>query len=119
MSASSSNSADLTLDARSSYLISGPVIVGNGHNALAADGNLRIALSSKATLTIPAGTLLYAERECESKETLPRSSFLNYPWLSNRCGGNRASSIVFKDVELGYHHLSEWGGLIVKVGWTR
>ena len=35
--------SDLTLDARSSYLISGPVVVGNGHNELASDGNLAVA----------------------------------------------------------------------------
>ena len=50
-------SSDLTLDARSTYLISGPVVVGNGHNELGSDGNLVDGTPlQNVTLTIPRGT---------------------------------------------------------------
>ena len=80
VSYASSYCPDLKLDARSSYLISGPVIVGNGQQALGTDGNLEDGSQlQNATLTIPAGTRLYAERDYPLTTSKPRKSLLQSP----------------------------------------
>ena len=57
-------SEDLTLDPRSAYYINGPVVVGNGHNELTENGDLVDGTAlQRVTLTIPAGTKLYAEND--------------------------------------------------------
>jgi hypothetical protein len=103
---------DLTLDPRSDYIISGPVVVGNGHMPLTADGYLEDGSSLLAVkLTIPAGTRLYADywngNETPSYLQITRGSKI----ISE---GTAENPIVMSARSLGYHSQGDWGGLIVQ-----
>ncbi|MDB2558020.1 thrombospondin type 3 repeat-containing protein, partial [Luminiphilus sp.] len=103
---------DLTLDPRSDYIISGPVVVGNGHMPLTVDGYLEDGSSLLAVnLTIPAGTRLYADswngNETPSYLQITRGSKI----ISE---GTAENPIVMSARALGYERPGDWGGLIVQ-----
>ena len=109
---------DLTLDERSDYVISGPVVVGNGHNELGADGSLADGSPRiDATLTIPAGTQIYAivdpqrpydaEWDYASYLQITRGSKLN-------AEGTREKPIVISDEWGDYGGYGQWGGLVLQ-----
>ena len=107
-------SADLTLDPRSSYYINGPVVVGNGHNELASDGNLVDGTPlQNVTLTIPKGTRIEIDRS--NRLDSPRVSFLQVTRGSKIMAmGTADDPIVLYDEGLGYYQTGEWGGIVIQ-----
>jgi hypothetical protein len=107
-------SEDLTLDARSSYLISGPVVVGNGHNELGSDSNLADGTPIQSvTLTIPKGTRIEVERHNDLDG--PRVSFLQVTRGSRiMAQGTADEPIVFHDEGLSYYQTGQWGGIVIQ-----
>ena len=109
---------DLTLDERSDYVISGPVVVGNGHNELGADGSLADGSPRiDATLTIPAGTQIYAivdpQRPYDAEWDY--ASYLQITRGSKLIAeGTREKPIVISDEWGDYDGYGQWGGLVLR-----
>ncbi|MDA9915815.1 thrombospondin type 3 repeat-containing protein [Luminiphilus sp.] len=112
-------SEDLTLDPRSAYYINGPVVVGNGHGELTENGDLIDGTAlQRVTLTIPAGTKLYAENDdwrFYESTVEPRVSRLQVTRGSRIVAeGTRQKPIVMTDIGHGYGGSGRWGGLIIQ-----
>ena len=102
---------ELVLDPRSDYIISGPVVVGNGDQFINEFGDLSDGSQLISTrLVIPAGTRLYADYWHGNNP-----SYLKITRGSQLIAEGTAEAPIVMSVRgLGYGQTADWGGVIIQ-----